>query len=130
LDHYQYFLKEFGVEEPPNTIDQCKEVIRCNLNVNLYDLLHWSRNYPSAPLPTRFETAQELGEYSYVNNKVFTFDFAVWSRGAKPLLGKISQFKRPRRRVRRLTRWQSGGSSEWPLTGCNPEETPAHEESS
>ena len=115
MEDYHRFLKQFD-EEPRNTISECKEVMRCNLNVNLYDLLDWFRNPATAARPTRFETAQELGEYSYVNNKVFTCDFAIWSRIAKPLLRKIGQFKKPKRPVRppQWKEWEKLGLSESP----------------
>jgi len=95
LADYHRFLVAF--DEPPRpTIKECKEVIRENLNVNLYDLLNWFRNPDHATRPVRFSSAESLGEYSYVENKVFSLDGARVSRIAKPLLRKMAQFKFPR----------------------------------
>jgi len=66
------------------------------LNVNLYDLLDWFRNPDSATRPERFTSVAALGEYSYVENKVFPLYDAHASRIAKPLLRKIAQFKNRR----------------------------------
>lgn len=63
------------------------------MNVNLYDLLDWFRNPDCAIRPERFTSVAALGEYSYVENKVFPLYDAHASRIAKPLLRKIAQFK-------------------------------------
>lgn len=92
LTDYQRFLSRF--DEPPRpSIRDCKEVIRENLNVNLYDLLDWFRNPETAARPQRFGSVSALGEYSYVQNKVFSLWDARESRIAKPLLRKIAQFR-------------------------------------
>ena len=95
LADYHRFLAAF--DEPPRpTVRECKDVIRESLNVNLYDLLNWFRNPDHATRPVRFPSAEALGEYSYVENKVFSLDTARVSRFAKPLLRKIAQFKNRR----------------------------------
>ena len=66
------------------------------MNVNLYDLLNRFRNPDSATRPERFTSVAALGEYSYVENKVFPLYDAHASRIAKPLLRKIAQFKNRR----------------------------------
>jgi hypothetical protein len=42
--------------------------------------------------PHRFDLVEDLGTYSYVENKVFPLDNARISRIAKPLLRKIAQY--------------------------------------
>jgi hypothetical protein len=95
LADYHRFLEHFD-ESPRTTIRECKEIIREKLNVNLYDLLDWFRNRDSATRPERFTSVTALGEYSYVENKVFPLYDAHASRIAKPLLRKIAQFKKRR----------------------------------
>jgi hypothetical protein len=92
LADYHRFMSHFN-EAPLPTIRECKETIRENLNVNLYDLLNWFRNTDSSTRPKRFATVAELGDYSYEANKVFPFHNATFSRVAKPLLRKIAKFK-------------------------------------
>lgn len=92
LADYHRFMSHFN-EVPLPTIRECKEMIRENLNVNLYDLLNWFRNTESSTRPKRFATVAELGDYSYERNKVFPFHNATFSRVAKPLLRKIAKFK-------------------------------------
>ena len=92
LKDYNVLLAAF--EEPPrSTIRECKKVIREHLNINLYDLLNWFRNPDHARPPIRFASVELLGEYSYVENKVFSLDSARVSGFSKPLLRKIAQFK-------------------------------------
>jgi hypothetical protein len=92
LADYHRFMGHFN-EAPLPTIRECKEMIRENLNVNLYDLLNWFRNTDSSTRPKRFATVAELGDYSYERNKVFPLHDATFSRVAKPLLRKIAKFK-------------------------------------
>jgi hypothetical protein len=56
-------------------------------------LLDWFRNPDTATHPQRFTTVAALGEYSYVENKVFPLYTASSSRIASRLLRKIAQFK-------------------------------------
>jgi hypothetical protein len=63
------------------------------MNFNLFDLLWYFRCPEDALLPYQFPSAERLGEYSYVENKVFPLDNARASRVAKTLLRKIGQFE-------------------------------------
>ena len=89
------------------------------MNINLYDVLDWFRNPDSATRPQRFTSVAALGEYSYVENKVFPLYTASSSRIASRLLRKISQFKY-RRSYRKRGVLRTPSESPQPV---NPEST-------
>ena len=81
--------------ERPDTIPDTKVQIKL-LNLNLYDLLDWFRNPDTSHRPERFSTVEELGKYSYANNKVFPRYKAEQSRVANPLLRRIGSYEKLR----------------------------------
>jgi hypothetical protein len=62
------------------------------LNINLYDLLDWLRNPHTAARPDKFKSVDDLGDYSYLENKVFPKPWAERSEIANPLLRPIGRF--------------------------------------
>jgi hypothetical protein len=94
-------------EERPTTIGETKKKIQTDLHINLFDLLNWFRNPDTSHRPQRFNSIEDLAEYSYTNNKVFPRYNTEESRVANPLLRPIG-WNRYSKLMRRAARRKTG----------------------
>jgi len=88
-DYYAILEVNEDIQEGLSTPDKIKRKIPKDLHINLFDLLNCFRNPDASLRPQRFNTVEDLANYSYSHNKVFPRYQTQQSRGANPLLRGI-----------------------------------------